>query len=92
METPFVRPGQVKSPEPSDRIIARFFNSAHGNTVIQYLATLGIPGDRLGVTVPERMPDGQGMVLSIPCSDPKLAAQIEAYCRAQGATIRRQQG
>jgi hypothetical protein len=92
METPFVRPGLVQSPEPSDRIVARFFNSAHGNMVIQYLATVGIPGDRLGVTVPDRMPDGQGMVLSIPCSDTKLAAHIEAFCRAQGATTRRQQG
>lgn len=87
METPFVRPGLVRSPEPADRIVARFFNSAQGNMVIQYVTTLGIPNDRLGVTAPDRMRDGQGMVLSIPCPDPNLAARIEAFCRSQGAKV-----
>ncbi len=87
METPFVRPGQVRSADVADRIVVRFFNSAQGNMAIQFLTTLGIPNDRLGVVGPERMEDGQGMVLSIPCTDAKLVPQIEAFCRAQGATI-----
>jgi hypothetical protein len=90
MELPQIRPGRVSPTEPTLRVIAFFFNSAQGNSTIQLLTTLGVPNDRLGVTPPERIETGQGMVLSIPCTDEKMAGQVEAVCRQQGANIHRQ--
>jgi hypothetical protein len=90
MELPQIRPGRVSPTEPTLRVIAFFFNSAQGNSTIQLLTTLGVPNDRLGVTPPERIETGQGMVLSIACTDEKMAGQVEAVCRQQGANIHRQ--
>jgi hypothetical protein len=90
MEMPQVRPGKVTHTEPMPRVVAFFYNSAQGNGVIQHLKALGIPGDRLGVTPPERIEGGQGMLLSIPCPDEKLIAKVEAICRREGADIHRQ--
>lgn len=92
LEVPLVRPGKVASPEPAVRLLALFYNSAQGNAAIQLILALGVPSDRLGVTVPDRMADGQGMVLSIPCPDEALAARVEKVCRDQGAEIHRQRG
>jgi hypothetical protein len=91
MEMPQVRPGKVRSTEPLLRVVAFFYNSAQGNLVIQILLGLGIPGDRIGVTPPEQIETGQGMVLSIGCPDEKMRARVEAVCREQGADIHRQQ-
>jgi hypothetical protein len=90
MEIPHVRPGKVSSGEAPQRIVALFSNSAQGNAAIQLLTALGVPNDRLGVTTPERMEGGQGMVLSIPCPDPALLPKIEKVCRDQGAAIHHQ--
>jgi hypothetical protein len=90
MEIPQIRPGRVAAAEPSPRVVAYFYNSAQGNSTIQLLTALGIPNDRLGVTPPERIEGGQGMVLSIACPDEALMAQVEAVCRQQGANIHRQ--
>ena len=76
--------------EPPLRVVAFFHNSAQGNSTIQLLTALGIPNDQLGVTPPERIENGQGMVLSIACGDEKMAGQVEAVCRQQGADIHRQ--
>jgi hypothetical protein len=92
LEVPLVRPGKVASPEPERRIVALFYNSAQGNSVIQLLTALGVPNDRLGVTIPDRMGDGQGMVLSIPCTDAAQAEKVEKVCRDQGAEVHRQRG
>lgn len=93
METPQVRPGKVASGGGAvPRVVAYFRNAAQGNSAIQVLTTLGIPGDRLGVTTPDRIETGQGMVLSIPCPDDTLIARVEALCRSQGAEIHRQRG
>jgi hypothetical protein len=92
LEVPLVRPGKVASPEPERRIVALFYNSAQGNSAIQLLTALGVPNDRLGVTVPDRMADGQGMILSIPCIDAKMADSVEKVCREQGAEVHRQRG
>jgi hypothetical protein len=89
MEVPFVRPGRVEI-ESTVRVVARFANAAQGNLVIQQVMTMGVPGAGLGVTGPERMPDGQGMLLSIPCPEPAILAHVEALCRNQGAQIMRQ--
>jgi hypothetical protein len=68
-------------------LLAYFNNSAQANSVIQLLVAIGVPSDRLGVTPPDRMPGGQGMLLSIPCPDPKVAIRVESICRQQGAEL-----
>lgn len=92
MEVPQVRPGKVQEAEPTRRVVAYFYNSSQGNAVIQLLGQLGVRNDRLGVTPPERIEGGQGMILSIPCPDDALLARVEAVCRAQGASVHRQRG
>ena len=57
---------------------------------IQLLTQLGVPNDRMGVTPPEQIEGGQGMLLSIACPDEKAMAHIETICRQQGAKIHRQ--
>ena len=90
MEMPQVRPGRVSTSEAMPRVVAFFYNSAQGNLVIQILMQLGIPNDRLGVTPPEQIEGGQGMVLSIACPDLATVAKVESICRQQGAEIHRQ--
>jgi hypothetical protein len=90
IEIPYVRPGKVGSAEPTRRVVALFHNSAQGNAAIQLLTALGVPNDRLGVIVPDRIEGGQGMILSIPCPDPALLPRIEKVCRDQGAAIHHQ--
>ena len=90
METPQVRPGVVQHTGSLPGVVAFFYNSAQGNLVIQILTQLGIPNDRLGVTPPEQIEGGQGMILSIPCPDERTRAKVESICRQQGAEIHRQ--
>lgn len=90
MESPQVRPGKVTNTEAMQRVVVYFYNSSQGNSVIQLLAGMGIPSDHLGVTPPEQIETGQGMLLSIPCPNDDLVRKVEAVCRAQGALIRRQ--
>jgi hypothetical protein len=90
MELPQVRPGVVREGEPTNRVLAYFYNAAHGNSAIQLLTTLGIPSDQLGVTPPERIEGGQGMVLSIPCPDEAMLLRVEKLCRSNGAQVHRQ--
>jgi hypothetical protein len=87
-QTPLIRAGRVGEPDVEDRVVARFRNAAQGNAVIQLLLTLGVKADQLGVTGPDRMPGGQGMILSIACgSDSVLRERVEAACRSQGAEL-----
>jgi hypothetical protein len=92
IESPQVRPGKVGERESTVRLIAMFSNSALGNSAIQQLIVLGLPQDRLGVTPPEKIEGGQGMVLSIACPTPKLLLVATEVCRQLGATIREQRG
>lgn len=89
MELPQIRPGLVNHTGPMPRVIAFFPNSAEGNTAIQLLMTIGVPGDRLGVTPPEQIEGGQGMVLSIGCPEASLIPKVEAVCRRYGAHLHR---
>jgi hypothetical protein len=89
MEMPQIRPGKVDAADAMPRVVAFFPNSAVGNSVIQMLIMLGIPNDRLGVTPPERIEGGQGMVLSIGCPTQALVAKVEELCRKHGARIHR---
>jgi hypothetical protein len=90
MELPEVRPGVVHDREVTHNVLAYFYNSAHGNSTIQLLTALGIPSDKLGVTPPERIEGGQGMVLAIPCPDAESLAKIEKLCRSNGAEVHRE--
>jgi hypothetical protein len=92
METPLIRPGLVKAKEPMTRVVAFFHNSALGNSVIQLITAVGVPNDQLGVTPPEQIEGGQGMILSIPCPDQKTLDRVEEICRHQGARIHRRRG
>ena len=92
MESPQVRPGKVQTTGTLPRVVAYFYNAAQGNAALQLLGQLGVPADRLGVTPPDRIETGQGMVLSIPCPDERLLPRVEALCRAQGAVFLRQRG
>jgi hypothetical protein len=89
MESPQIRPGLVSNTADMPRVVAFFRNSAEGNAAIQLLHMLGVPGDRLGVTPPERIEHGQGMVLDIACPDDALVAKVEDVCRKRGAEIHR---
>ena len=90
MELPQIRPGLVKSSGTGPRIVAFFPDAAEGNVVIQLVTQLGVPGDRIGVTPPEQIEGGQGMILSIGCPDEKLLVKTEDLCRSLGARIHRQ--
>ena len=89
MENPMIRPGLVTNTGEMPRVIAFFRNSAVGNLVIQLLLGLGIPSDHLGVTPPEQIEGGQGMLLSIGIPDDALIPQVENLCRKHGAEIHR---
>jgi hypothetical protein len=90
MEIPQIRPGLVKDAGSMPRVVAFFYNSAQGNLVIQILMQIGVPNDRMGVTPPEQIEGGQGMILSIGCLDEAMLARVESICRQQGAEIHRQ--
>lgn len=89
MDTPQIRPGLVKNTDPMPRVIAFFRNSAAGNTAIQMLTMIGVPGDRLGVTTPDQIETNQGMLLSVGCPTTDLIPRVEAVCRQYGAEIHR---
>jgi hypothetical protein len=90
MEMPQIRPGEVKSPQSKLRVVSFFHNAAAGNLAIQLLTAMGIANDRLGVTPPDQIEGGQGMILSIGCGDEKMLAKVEGMCRKLGAQIHRQ--
>ncbi len=92
MQTPQVRPGLVKAGERLPRVIAYFPNSSFANLAIQLLAQIGVPNDRLGVTPPEQIEGGQGILLSVACPDDTAISRVEAICRQHGAKIHRSRG
>ncbi len=49
-----------------------------------------VPSDRIGVTPPEQIEGGQGLLLSIGCPKDTLIPKVEALCRSHGAEIHRQ--
>ncbi len=91
METPLVRPGVVLDGPTMPRVVAFFHNSAMGNAAIQLVGIMGVPGDRLGVTPPEGIEGGQGMILSIACPE-ALRHQVEDACRRLGGQVHRPPG
>jgi hypothetical protein len=89
MEPPQIRPGLVRPTEPMTKVVAFFRNSAGGNAAIQLLTALGVPADRLGVTPPEQIAGGQGMLLSVGCPEDRLVPRVEQICRSYGAEVHR---
>ncbi len=87
MEVPQIRPGKVTNVDAMPRIVAYFYNSAQGNSAIQLVSAFGVPNDRLGVTTPERINGGQGMILSIACPDEATMARVGEICKSQGANF-----
>ena len=87
MEVPQIRPGKVTNVDTMPRVVAYFYNSAQGNSAIQLVTALGVPNDRLGVTAPERIEGGQGMILSISCADEATVAKVGAVCKGHGANF-----
>ena len=85
MQTPQVRPGLVSSAESMPRVVVFFPNSALGNLAIQLLTQIGIPSDRLGVTPPEQIEGGQGMVLSIGCPDERWSRRSSRSAAGKAA-------
>jgi hypothetical protein len=90
--SPQIRAGKVGGQESTVRLIVFFPNSAVGNSAVQQLISLGVPQDRLGVTPPERIDGGQGMLLSIACPTPALQAGAIEICQKLGARIQEQRG
>jgi hypothetical protein len=91
MDHPQVRPGVVHEGPELPRVVAFFHNSAQGNLAIQILTGLGLPNDRLGVTPPEGIEGGQGMVLSVACPE-SLRMKVESACRSLGGQLHRVSG
>ena len=89
MENPQVRPGLVSHTAAMPRVVAFFRNAAQGNVAIQRLVALGVPSDRLGVTPPEQIEGGQGILLSISCPDARMISRAEDICRDHGADLHR---
>ena len=88
MEAPTIRPG-VTSREPTrPNLFAYFHNAAAGNAAIQQITALGVADEQLGVTPPEWVDGGEGMLLSLVC-EPRIRDRIEAACRAFGAEVHR---
>ncbi|MFO0950916.1 MAG: hypothetical protein U0835_07125 [Isosphaeraceae bacterium] len=90
MELPQIRAGKVFDDGSAPKVVAFFPNSAEGNVAIQLLTVLGIKGDRIGVTPPEQIEGGQGMVLAVSCAEPSLVPKVETICRQFNAHIHRQ--
>jgi hypothetical protein len=90
MEMPQIRPGKVASAEAMPKVVAFFRDASLGNTAVQLAAQLGVPGDRIGVTPPERMPRGRGMLVTLGCPSEAVLEKVEAACRSLGGEIHRQ--
>ena len=90
MESPQIRPGKVRSTEPMPKVIAFFRDASLGNALIQLASQLGVPGDRIGVTPPERMPRQRGMIVTLGCPSERVMENVESACRRLGGEIHRQ--
>jgi hypothetical protein len=90
MEMPQIRPGKVHGTEPMPKVVVFFRDASLGNTAIQLAAQLGVPGDRIGVTPPERMPRQRGMIVTLGCPSEAIMERVEAACRKLGGEIHRQ--
>ncbi len=88
MDSPTIRPGATLGDHVEPDLFAYFHNAAAGNAAIQLLTAMGINDDQLGVTPPEKIDGGQGILLSMVCP-PSLRAKVEAACRTFGADLHR---
>ena len=77
MDSPTIRPGAAAAETVEPNLFAFFHNAAGGNAAIQLLTAMGVADDQLGVTPPEKMGGGQGLLLAMVCPIP-LRAKVEA--------------
>lgn len=89
METPLIRPGLVQGSEPPLRLVVHFDDAAGANLAVQLIATLGVPGDRIGVVDPDRMERRRGMILTAACPDEPTRDRVEETCRKLGGRVLR---
>ena len=89
MDDPSIRPGAVAEPLGSADLVVAFGNAAQGNLAVQLVGMLGVRGDRLGVTPPDQLEGGQGMLLSIVSPDPAVLDRAAEVCRNLGGTVHR---
>lgn len=90
MEMPQIRPGKVSGAGPMPKVVAFFRDASLGNSAIQLASQLGVSGDRIGVTPPERMPHGRGMLVTLGCPSEAIMEKVESACRTLGGEIHRQ--
>ena len=88
MESPTIRPGFAAADPVEPNLFAFFHNAAGGNAAIQLLTAMGVADDQLGVTPPEKIEGGQGLLLAMACP-PGLRTRVEAACRTFGAEVHR---
>ncbi len=88
MEPPTIRPGATLRDRVEPDLFAYFHNAAAGNAAIQLVTALGVADEQLGVTPPELIDGGQGLLLAMVCP-PGLRGKIEAACRTFGAEVHR---
>lgn len=88
MESPTIRPGATLGERVEPDLFAFFRDAAAGNAAIQLVTALGVAEERLGVTPPELIPGGHGLLLALACP-PGLRPRIEAACRTFGAELHR---
>lgn len=81
------RPGTIGPAHDGDRLLAFFPNAAPANAALQFLPMLGVSADQIGTVNPDRMPRGQGLLISIPLPDPATRARVVDYLQRQGARI-----
>lgn len=88
MDTPTIRPGVTARPAAEPDLFAYFHSAASGNAAIQLLTALGVADDQLGVTPPELIDGGRGMLLSLVCPG-DLLVKVEDACRSFGGAVHR---
>jgi len=91
MDSPTIRPGATLRDHVEPDLFAYFHNAAAANAAIQLLTALGVADEQLGVTPPEQIEGGQGILLSMVCPD-GLRSRLEAACRTFGAEVHRATG
>ena len=88
MEPPTIRPGATLQAHAEPDLFAYFHNAAAANAAIQLVTALGVADEQLGVTPPELIAGGQGILLSMVCTG-SLLVKVEAACRTFGAEVHR---
>ncbi len=88
MDTPTIRPGVTPLAAVEPDLFVYFYSAAAGTAAVQLLTALGVADDQIGVTPPELIEGGRGMLLSLVCHG-DLRRKVEAACRSFGGAVHR---